>query len=183
MGFLGISNEITLTEYLVMCLVPVEDQQMTSVRMNAIGCEKGRCDFCVSKDCFVIKSESRRLRNGEIQLIVSFYNFGTSAFSSLSLTPNFAPTGPWQTRQLPKAVFLRHCAHSDHWAGRQNLTANRVVRTVFSQQNACYSCGSWPQELGHPSISWKVWAVARRLPGRETDKGSLTEMGHIFHAL
>lgn len=38
-----------------MGLVPVGDQQMINVRMKLTGHGKGQCDFCVSKDCSVIK--------------------------------------------------------------------------------------------------------------------------------
>lgn len=44
MGILGAPSEITHIKYLVMCLVPV-DQQMTSARMKVIGHEKGNVTF------------------------------------------------------------------------------------------------------------------------------------------
>lgn len=56
MGFLGISNEITHIKYLVMHMVPVDNQQMTDINMKIIGHEIGQCDFCVLKDCSVIKN-------------------------------------------------------------------------------------------------------------------------------
>lgn len=42
MGSLGVLNEIIHAVYLVMCLVPIEDPQMTGVRMNVTGHEKGQ---------------------------------------------------------------------------------------------------------------------------------------------
>lgn len=39
-----------------MHLVPVDDQQMTDINMKIIGHEIGQCDFCVLKDCSVIKN-------------------------------------------------------------------------------------------------------------------------------
>lgn len=84
MGFLEILNEITHIKYLVMHLVPVEDQQMTDINMKIIGHEIGQCDFCVPKDRSVIKNgtwkmmvaaaRGMREREEEIQLIISFHN-------------------------------------------------------------------------------------------------------------
>lgn len=64
MGFLGVSNEITPIKYLVMHLVPVEDQQVTDINMKIIGHEIGQCDFCVPKDCSVIKNGTWKMMVG-----------------------------------------------------------------------------------------------------------------------